>query len=802
MTSFCNVIYDTIISMKVLGYRFSRILSVGVVAAFVVLLIFPATSYAAVVNDSNTNNANSVEKSYVQKGNDAGVWVSSPSKSYRDNTVDVPYGQSSVTVQIRGSWYTRGYGYQEVMTHNLSSPNGAVYNIQSGDFSRGTASNPWGSGSYVYNNSNYRTATLKIGSACSGHDGGTSSVAVQLRSTFYFKKGGNWITGDASTDYMNVTIKCAAAPWTINGQSYVKNNSTSTSARRQGDNALTATPGDTLYWDHDLRNNGPGNMANNVSINIDRQDRDLATGAEVSFTSGPVGQLAKGNSGILFYKLYNLSYTVPDSAVGKKLCQRIAWTPSSSSAGGWGRSNYACANIPYNYTLSPSVTLDRTTVESGQDMTVTGNIANDGKTKTRESQWQLSYVTIPSGITVPTSGTAPASQDACQYYTSKNAKITCDKASFTGSGGTLTSAGEDHQVFPFTPNYSFSPRIATASDLPVGTKICYTLSIKARSDSDGSWAHSAPTCVVVAKRPVVQVLGGDTIVGRSGTASIRTSTKDISGKRYGSWDEYGVIASGSVSGMASASGYAGGATSTDICNASYLTLNNRATVTGACSTTTLGQYAYGAASATVANRFPISSTTPKIANDVAVTNLASTTTYTNDASGSEIRLSAGSSAEMPAGKWVVINAPGATVKITGDLKYTGGAISGSTNIPQLVIIAKNIIISDNVTRIDAWLVATGTGTNGRINTCGAGAVTEDTSRITSKTCSSTLTVNGPVITTHLLLRRTAGSGTGTASGDPAEVFNLRPDSYLWALALQGNTAKAQTVQTVELPPRY
>ena len=55
---------------------------------------------------------------------------------------------------------------------------------------------------------------------------------------------------------------------------------------------------------------------------------------------------------------------------------------------------------------------------------------------------------------------------------------------------------------------------------------------------------------------------------------------------------------------------------------------------------------------------------------------------------------------------------------------------------------------------------------------------------------------------HLLLRRTAGAGRGAASGDPAEVFNLRPDAYLWASYMQRDANKVRTVKTTELPPRF
>jgi hypothetical protein len=56
--------------------------------------------------------------------------------------------------------------------------------------------------------------------------------------------------------------------------------------------------------------------------------------------------------------------------------------------------------------------------------------------------------------------------------------------------------------------------------------------------------------------------------------------------------------------------------------------------------------------------------------------------------------------------------------------------------------------------------------------------------------------------TKLYLQRTAGSGVGVSSGDPAEVFNLRPDAYLWAMVHASASGKIQTVYATELPPRF
>ena len=74
--------------------------------------------------------------------------------------------------------------------------------------------------------------------------------------------------------------------------------------------------------------------------------------------------------------------------------------------------------------------------------------------------------------------------------------------------------------------------------------------------------------------------------------------------------------------------------------------------------------------------------------------------------------------------------------------------------------------------------------------------------MTVNTCATKLTVNGPVMTNNLYLWRSAGAGTGTDSANPAEVFNLRPDAYLWGLNEASKTSQLKTTYERELPPRF
>ena len=150
---------------------------------------------------------------------------------------------------------------------------------------------------------------------------------------------------------------------------------------------------------------------------------------------------------------------------------------------------------------------------------------------------------------------------------------------------------------------------------------------------------------------------------------------------------------------------------------------------------------------------------------------------------------------IPVGKWVVINAPNTTVTISSDIKYSTGRIYSINDIPQVVIIAKEINILETVGNIDSWLVA-----SGKINTCSNYG---DTNSLTINKCNKQLTINGPVMASKLYLRRTAGAGLGTATGDPAEVINLRADAYLWSYArAKDNGGSARTTYNSEAPTRF
>ena len=139
------------------------------------------------------------------------------------------------------------------------------------------------------------------------------------------------------------------------------------------------------------------------------------------------------------------------------------------------------------------------------------------------------------------------------------------------------------------------------------------------------------------------------------------------------------------------------------------------------------------------------------------------------------------------------------------------------SVPQILIIADGgIMIRDNVTQIDAWLI-----TNGNINTCNG--LNYYASGFSASTCGRQLIVNGPVFAGSLTLSRNSGADPGAGYGNniydyggnpiyynltddgsvqPAEIFNLRPDVLFWAYSQAQRYSQANVTYTRELAPRY
>ena len=168
------------------------------------------------------------------------------------------------------------------------------------------------------------------------------------------------------------------------------------------------------------------------------------------------------------------------------------------------------------------------------------------------------------------------------------------------------------------------------------------------------------------------------------------------------------------------------------------------------------------------------------------------------------------------GRSVIIDAGDKTVVVDGDIRYDTGNFSSASQLPQAVIYARNIIVKDSVTNIDAWLIASGinAGVGGVISTCevdesgvrSALIRSDYTSGLKSTICDKPLQINGVVSARVLQLRRTHGAdgSAGNENGytTPAEIINARMDTYLWAYNKANANSSISTDTTTELPPRY
>lgn len=428
------------------------------------------------------------------------------------------------------------------------------------------------------------------------------------------------------------------------------------------------------------------------------------------------------------------------------------------------------------FNLTPTATLNQSSIEAGGSTNVKNTVQQaDSGTMSGETDWRLTELDYASNKTLSAAEKAAldSGADPC--------------GAFTTSGRTACNTVQRNDAMIFRDqSTTFDPQFAytAPSDIPAGTKVCFVASVsKPTPAATPLWRHSAMVCMTVSKKPKLQVWGGDVATRSKIETSTNIKTVDATPKTFGSWVEYGAFSVGTNTRFASGSG-TNDQTSDNQASWSKLTFANKdesgADAFGKYTTATNFRPLPGVASyfSSLTNKQPV----------VGSVDLSSLTFSTSGPivvrTASDLTITGGNIAP---GRSVVIVASG-TVTITGDINYSNGTLTSLNEIPQVVIIAKNINIHDNVGNIDSWLVASDT-----INTCN-----NFTGNLTTGKCGGVLTVNGPVVTNHLIFNRTGGDG----AGDPAERFNLRPDAYMWAELQASGSNKAQTVYSIEQPPRF
>ena len=429
------------------------------------------------------------------------------------------------------------------------------------------------------------------------------------------------------------------------------------------------------------------------------------------------------------------------------------------------------------YSLTPGVGADTVVLSPGEPVrNIRGTVANNGIVASNTTSAVVRYV-IPSAI----GGGTPGGGTVSSIPNAPNSGCTIAHNVAPGGGADCREFGRYTGTFPSGVTTTFwtgDDNLADA-DVNPGDRVCYMTVVNNHNQAATvtDWRYSASYCILVAKLPFVQVWGNDLRVGGryasdgmidTDKAAIRASLMRFDGRYYGSWTEYGVLAPGQVTGMASGYGLAEGQTSNNQADWSGLTFAQTTAPDPNCPTG-FGCFTTGEGMGTLPDV-----STGNSAFDVITKTPIATINAQSDYDGSRIWHNTGD------------------IEITGNITATPGPYSSEAKIPQRIIIARNINIRSNVTRIDAWLVATDA-----INTC-----SDVPGNLTVDTCNEPLVINGPTIAKTLVMRRTAGADSPATARDPAEQFNLRGDTYIWAYNQAQRTGTIRTSYVRELAPRY
>ena len=538
----------------------------------------------------------------------------------------------------------------------------------------------------------------------------------------------------------------SVATWSIVGESAVS--------------TATATPGQVVNFSHRLGNTGP-DQATGVWWAV----RDEA-GAAVD-SAGPISINVGWIDGIS-----TETFTVPaTSNAGDQFCRYIEYDPSSANpAIGTAASVKACVAVVYNYDLDPSVS-GTAQINFGGTASFTYTVSKTG-TRTNSTDIATYEVIIPSGTVLPAGFGDPRNDASCANYTYV-AGVTC---------AAVNDGLSSPQIFTLNATTLGSSNISMGVR-PAGTKVCRLLSVDSRDETGKPHNRfSNLSCTLITKSPYIAITNSDAAAGGGLSPSCSTVVSGFRGSpatSFGSFGEYGLVPTGTVSNFGSAD-YVGAI-------AKQLTFANTPTLgtyrAEHCIGDQIAHYQPREAAAT-----PLSSASP-----IAVNSLNGDYRVSGD-----IILSGGT---LSANQHALIYAPGTTVTITGDIKYNPIAYVSFRQVPQLIVVANRIVVNNNVRELAGSYFAAGTATS-IFNTCSEAGDTPNSNQNAIKAdgqCQNPVVVNGSVSTAKIVVPRTSG---GTGPGLAAEIFRLRPEAFLtpYELGIDDSAIKTDILQ--ERPARY
>lgn len=518
-------------------------------------------------------------------------------------------------------------------------------------------------------------------------------------------------------------------------------------------------------------------------------------------------------------------------------CQSLTISGTRITSGGTTQgqntiSSIGCTNIyrPYNYSLVPKITGISSGIAFGGDVTVTATFTNekdkgiaDKSSQTSspsDTELYLYAVKVPQNV-------SSADLTFSEQILAGDKNINEVKSIIEKSlGGEIKISNSSSGPIKAGEEKTLTSRKITLSesDYPVGTKICFVAVTNYTKSSENTnagyldygsatnelkpnklWQISPATCTMVSKTVAsrFEVRNGS-VFSDGGITAAYVKTGE---KLYGSWVDYGVISNSAIENVASGKSLMGGTEKNSISDSFFqkMTISNTDPIGNAniahssvrdkityryTKPTTLAQ-ATKITSASVTLDDPNSYTkfSSTEFTTIAAASDADKNRYTYLGGNASIGVSTNyelGSTEIGTSVTHVVYSEG-DIHISSNLKYFDGPYVSAFKLPQYIIIAKgNIYIDSNVSRVDAWLIA-----SEKIYSCSEqGGIPCD---------SNQLTINGPVMAKSVELNRTYGKNNGTLPA--AEIIVSNAASFYWANTQAESFTRAISTYVRELAPR-
>jgi hypothetical protein len=560
----------------------------------------------------------------------------------------------------------------------------------------------------------------------------------------------------------------------------------------------TVTPSTTINGKTGTINIQPAKTTNfahsltgNNHVLKDTSGKDVAVKGTVSQTGlpnntdplGSVNSLTASNTDGKYGNATGTnSFTIAQNGdeIGKTICQALTvdkqqWDNQKAKAG-----DVACAHIPYNYDILPSVVgTSELSQEAGQPIKVGMSLLVD-----------------------PVQGTDPSAQYETKTLDGVTAQLICETNGVKNSGcpgwdseqTKVTNSG--YYKSDFSGSIGQEVNWTVPGKAVVGTKYCFTTRILDKatvvSGNNQGGKDSGQKCFQVVKGPNLQIHGGESWSGENCEGVVKAGgfkakePSDQVGVVSSSWSQYGLFALGGVDDGFGSGGWIKPLSSAITANG--LTTLERSKLLKFASDPA-GEYLKGSTgSHCITNYYnyyqkrvgaserSTSTDLPSVLSSLASGSGASTNPKRIAWIQGNTTIDA-SSVNLLAGQDTLIIADGNITIVNNVNIYAGTYNGGITTLPQLTVVAKgNIIIEPSVTRLDGIYVAGST-----FYTCG------DTSSIGENipngrfsltgACASQLRVNGAIIAKATRFQRTAGSAD-IYDGLPAELVSYPATIWL------------------------